>query len=296
MKKDFIYWLRWIAVLPGALIFGFLILFPLHWILYFALAKGETISGVNIRPIEYTFAPFVSAITFILIGFEIAPKYKFQTSIILTILHMSFVIYLIIFMSAPLEIRGILGLLGSFLGLYITWIKSRLTPPITPPNNEVVIKINGDNKMKEKIEKIYLKEFGYMGVVDTQISIYDKLRKEMPELSENEILNKLIFSRIQALPNISQEEEEYLYYLQLLQNPLKDLRLVIIHIVNYEFIESRKEEIKKIIPFDYVIKFQMESAKYIQEKIIEYEEYINRIRLKKEHEEYLKEAEENGKL
>lgn len=131
------------------------------------------------------------------------------------------------------------------------------------------------NNNQEKIENIYLKEFGYIGVVDMQISIYNKLKKEMPELSENEILNKLIFSRIQALPNISSEGEEYLYYLQLLQNPLKDLGLVIIHIVNYEFIESRKEEIKKIIPFDYVIKFQIESAKYIQEKIRENEEKYN---------------------
>ena len=138
MKKYFIYWLRWIAVLPGALIFGFLASFPLHWILYFTLAKGETISGVNIRPIESTLTPFVFAIVFILVGVEIAPKYKFKTSIILTILYVSFVIGVIIFMSGHLETRGIIGLLGSFLGLYITWRKSKLTPPITPSNNEVV--------------------------------------------------------------------------------------------------------------------------------------------------------------
>jgi len=130
-------------------------------------------------------------------------------------------------------------------------------------------------KNQEKIEKIFLKEFGYIGVVDTQISIYNRFKKAMPELSEDEILNKLILSRIKTLPIIGSEEEEYTYYKPLLQNPLKDLGLVIIHIVNYEFIESRKEEIKKIIPFDYVIKFQMESAKYIQEKIRENEEKLN---------------------
>jgi len=131
------------------------------------------------------------------------------------------------------------------------------------------------NEDEEEIKKILLKEFGYMGVVDTQISIYNKLKKEMPELSENEILNKLIFSRIQAVPIISSEEEEYTYYKPLLQNSLKDLELVIIYIVNYEFIESRKEEIKKIIPYDYVIKFQMESGRYIQEKVRENEEKYN---------------------
>ncbi len=47
------YWLRWIAVFPGALLAGLLATFPLHWILYFTLANGGTISGVNIEPIEY---------------------------------------------------------------------------------------------------------------------------------------------------------------------------------------------------------------------------------------------------
>lgn len=125
--------------------------------------------------------------------------------------------------------------------------------------------------MKGKIKKIFSKAFGYMGLVDTQISIYNRLKKAMPELSENEILNKLILSRIKTLPRIASEEEEYTYYKSLLQNPLKDLELVILHIVNYEFIESRKEKIK-IIPYDYVIKFQCEYARYIQEKIKENKE------------------------
>ena len=131
MKKDFIYWLRWIAVLPGALIAGFLMTFPLHWILYFSLAQGRVISGVNIAPIERALTPFVIAITFILVGFEIAPEYKFRTSITLTILYMIGIVSLMIYMSkyqSYLEPRGYLGILGSFLGLYIAWRKSRITP------------------------------------------------------------------------------------------------------------------------------------------------------------------------
>ena len=140
MKKDIIYWLRWIAVLPGAIIFGFLATFPLHWFLYFTLAHGETISGVNIRPIEYMLYPFVIAIVFILVGFEIAPEYKFKTSMTLTILYMSSWLVTMYIISPRyqyhLEVRGILALLGSFLGLYITWRKSRIAPPITPPTND----------------------------------------------------------------------------------------------------------------------------------------------------------------
>lgn len=48
--------------------------FPLHWILCFTLDKEQVISGVNIVPIERMLTPFVIAITFVWIGFEIAPK------------------------------------------------------------------------------------------------------------------------------------------------------------------------------------------------------------------------------
>ena len=124
MNKDFTYWLRWLAVLPGALIAGFLATFPLHWLLYFTLAKGETISGVNIRPIEYAIYPFVIAIVFILVGAEIAPMYKFRTAIILAILYIISVIG--VFFLGPkygvypfFEARSIGPVIGLLLGLYI---------------------------------------------------------------------------------------------------------------------------------------------------------------------------------
>ncbi len=122
--------LRWVAVLPGALLAGFLATFPLHWILYFSLAKGETISGVNIEPIEYAIYPFVIAITFVLAGYEIAPNHKFKTSVGLTILWIT--LFLSAFLLVPIfipqlelnfELRGILSILGSLLGLFIVWKK-----------------------------------------------------------------------------------------------------------------------------------------------------------------------------
>jgi hypothetical protein len=122
MDKDFKYWLRWIAVLPGALIAGFLATFILHWVLYFTLAHGETVSGVNIKPIEYNLFPFVIAITFILVGFEIAPINKFKTSVALTIIWLLSFFGIFIFFTAlkpQFQIRSALSLLGAFLGLYI---------------------------------------------------------------------------------------------------------------------------------------------------------------------------------
>jgi len=122
------YWLRWIAVFPGALITGLLATFLLHWILYFTLVHGKIISGVDIKPIEYMLYPFVIAIAFIFAGYKIAPKYKFKTAIVL------FGIYFIIWSAVSIislfkeSIYGIdmqfsgrtmLSLVGAIIGLYI---------------------------------------------------------------------------------------------------------------------------------------------------------------------------------
>ncbi|MCK5084495.1 MAG: hypothetical protein KAQ64_02480 [Candidatus Pacebacteria bacterium] len=121
------YWLRWISVFPGAIIASLLATFFLHWILYFTLVNGGTISGVNIKPIEYMLYPFVIAITFIFAGYKIAPKYKFKTAIVL------FGIYLIVWSTVSVislfkgsiygidmqfSGRTILSLLGAIIGLY----------------------------------------------------------------------------------------------------------------------------------------------------------------------------------
>jgi len=129
IKRNYTYWLRWITVLPGALIFSLLVLFPLHWILYFTLVDGGAISGVNIGPIEYALSPFVSAIVFILAGFKIAPKYKFQASIVLTVLWIAifigFFFMSISILQLQFQVRSVGSLLGSFLGLYIAWRQSK---------------------------------------------------------------------------------------------------------------------------------------------------------------------------
>ena len=124
--------LRWIAVLPGSLIAGFLMTFPLHWILYLAFNYGGTtlfgfmeLNQNDYILVEHTVTPFVIAPTFVLTGFEIAPKYKIQTSLVLTILWIISWISLFIFFSRQIELRGILSLLGSLLGLYIAWRKSK---------------------------------------------------------------------------------------------------------------------------------------------------------------------------
>ena len=88
-----------------------------------------------------------------------------------------------------------------------------------------------------------LSSLGYLGVINTQISIYNRLRKRAPKMSENELLNRLITSRIEAPPRVASKEEEYAYYKPLLENPNKTLEEVIWVIVGFEFIQSRVEEL-----------------------------------------------------
>ena len=132
MKSKISYWLRWIAVLPGAITISFLSTLPLHWILYIAFAKNGTFLGFIELPdgintsIEYYVYPLVIAFVFIYSGYKIAPKHKFKTAIIL------FGIYLIIWLfvsvialsgSGPNNLdmqfsgRTMLAFFGAIIGL-----------------------------------------------------------------------------------------------------------------------------------------------------------------------------------
>lgn len=115
-------------------------------------------------------------------------------------------------------------------------------------------------------KKIFFKRFGYMAVVDTQIDLYNRLKRSTPLLSEDEILNRLILSRIESSPAIVSREEDCAYYQPLLGKSDKTLEEVILKIIHYEFIETRRARVQRI-PIEHVVKFQCAAAKYIQEQI-----------------------------
>ncbi len=85
----------------------------------------------------------------------------------------------------------------------------------------------------------------YKGAVDTQISIYNRLKGMAPGIAENEVLNKLIMSRIRAPLGPAPKDEQYTHYAPLLHNSHKTLEEVILAIVEYEYIVSREREIHK---------------------------------------------------
>lgn len=78
---------RWIAVLPGGLLLGLSVLFPLHWILYFTLVKGDIIemSVEDMAVVERFVSPIISSIVFVYGGAMIAPRKHILVAIVLFI-------------------------------------------------------------------------------------------------------------------------------------------------------------------------------------------------------------------
>ena len=127
-------WLRWLAVLPGALLASFLVTFPLHWLLYLKFANGGTLFGIVALPpgasetIERAIYPFVIAITFIITGYKIAPNHKFRASVALGVLYaVTFgAVAIIQPYQRQLEARSLVAFVGMLLGVYWTWRQSKL--------------------------------------------------------------------------------------------------------------------------------------------------------------------------
>jgi hypothetical protein len=120
------------------------------------------------------------------------------------------------------------------------------------------------------LRKIFLKTFGYIGVVDTQVNIYNVLKQRMSQKSEDEILNFLIISRIKAPPRVAKKEEDH--YKPILENSNKTIEEVIWRIVKYEFFESRIDQLKRKIPSEYLDekmkKMELEVKRYIKNKFV----------------------------
>ena len=85
------YVLRWVAVLPGALICVFLVLYPIHWFVMLQYTNNADYDAsdlkviLNPQTLELLMRAFLSPFILITVGAKIAPKFKFQTAIVLAI-------------------------------------------------------------------------------------------------------------------------------------------------------------------------------------------------------------------
>ena len=85
--------LRWIAVLPGGVLAGFFIMFPIHWLALAIHISGGPFYGfitregggnpVSLKQLEFSMNSLFVSATIILTSAVIAPKYRFGTAIAL---------------------------------------------------------------------------------------------------------------------------------------------------------------------------------------------------------------------
>jgi len=113
---------------------------------------------------------------------------------------------------------------------------------------------------------------GPRGVIDTQITVYKRLKKKFPAANENDILNSLIMSRIKAPLSPTSRSEEYVHYEALLHSPNKTIEDVIWAIVEYEYILSREHDLHRELgeigaePAEVVGEFEAWQS-YIKERV-----------------------------
>lgn len=140
--------LRWIAVLPCAILAGFLATFILHFILYTTI--GRIFTPYPEFP-ERALMPFIVVMTFIWTGFHVAPTQKLIIAIVLfsacILLSGGFIILTftggkwfgkVLYFEAG-GMAPFLAIAGSFVGLYLTWRKDKQQKSYLKEKKEVII-------------------------------------------------------------------------------------------------------------------------------------------------------------
>jgi len=134
------HYLRWLAVLPGAVIGAVLVAFPIHWIIMFIKYTGTevgedgTITYDNIIAaippdvLEYFAYAFFTPFVIILAGAYIAPSLKFATGLTLALVLLVGYAVLLSVYGSEIDISGLrfvvtvaLNLGGIGAGLYIVY-------------------------------------------------------------------------------------------------------------------------------------------------------------------------------
>lgn len=74
--------LRWLAILPGAVVCALLSTFLLHWVLYGTLTYSGIVEPYPEAP-ERFLTPFAMALSFVWAGSQIAPRHRVETAAVL---------------------------------------------------------------------------------------------------------------------------------------------------------------------------------------------------------------------
>lgn len=127
--------LRWLAVLPGAILAAVLVGFPLHFVLYWTLTNPDSVIYFETYPElpERILFPLAATIAFQWAGVNIAPSHKGKTAIILFAVLLVFwiaAVWLVLsgarlgdmhFVAQGGGLAPVFAFIGLFAGLYINW-------------------------------------------------------------------------------------------------------------------------------------------------------------------------------
>lgn len=81
------YILQWAAVVPGALLSVFVVMFPIHWVVMLQYMQYPDLEALlSPQTLELFAHAFFTPFVLIAVGSRIAPKFKFSTGIALAVL------------------------------------------------------------------------------------------------------------------------------------------------------------------------------------------------------------------
>ena len=100
--------LRWIVVIPTAIIVAILILFPIHWVVYFSDFAGtwigEILKHIGYKDINNNVERLLDALfvggTFVYVGAKMAPNHHFKTAIVLSTVPILIFVYLLFLINS----------------------------------------------------------------------------------------------------------------------------------------------------------------------------------------------------
>lgn len=100
------YILRWVAIIPGAVLAVLVVMFPIHWLVmlqYVDHGEGSLKGILNPRTLESLANAFFTPFIFIAAGSAIAPRYKLPTGTFLALLLVPLYVWLATFVLSDIH-------------------------------------------------------------------------------------------------------------------------------------------------------------------------------------------------
>ena len=129
--------IRWVLVLPAAVVCAVLVSFPVHWVVLSTFRMGAMIelSDAAAQNVERVAFAFFGPFAFVVAGTKVAPKHPFAVSVVLTCILLLWGVASFVFIAVSpsvtmkTPVRGSIGVVCALLGLVAALFVARSTSP-----------------------------------------------------------------------------------------------------------------------------------------------------------------------